>query len=153
MATISHPKTHGGFELTHTKSRLWAVPFGRFLFSLLFIFSGFNHFSRETIGYASSSGVPMADFLVPLSGLMILVGGLSVLLGYRARLGALLIILFLIPVTFIMHAFWTFEDPAQAQMQMVNFMKNISLLGAAILIWFYGAGPVSMDHSKGKTHR
>ena len=91
-------------------------------------------------------GVPMASILVPISGLMILVGGLSVLLGYRARFGALLLTLFLVPVTFTMHAFWTFEDMAQAQNQMAHFMKNIALIGCCVLLMFYGAGPMSIDH-------
>lgn len=152
MATVSHPNTHMRIDFKSTKARLWLVPIGRALFSLIFIFSGMNHFKTGTIGYAASAGVPMPDILVPLSGLMIIFGGLSVLLGFRTRLGALLIVLFLIPVTFIMHAFWNISDSAMAQMQMINFMKNIGLLGGAMLLSFYGAGPISVDHARGKKH-
>jgi len=72
-------------------------------------------------------------------------GGLSVALGYRAKLGAWLLVLFLVPVTLAMHNFWTVTDPMMRGMQMALFMKNVSMLGAALLIAYFGAGPVSLD--------
>jgi putative oxidoreductase len=72
-------------------------------------------------------------------------GGLSILLGYRAKLGAWLIVLFLIPVTLMLHKFWTVQDPMMAQIQMILFMKNVSMLGGALLISQFGAGPFSLD--------
>jgi putative oxidoreductase len=72
-------------------------------------------------------------------------GGLSILLGYRAKLGAWLVVLFLIPVTLMLHKFWTVQDPMMAQMQMILFMKNVSMLGGALLISQFGAGPFSLD--------
>jgi putative oxidoreductase len=71
--------------------------------------------------------------------------GLSILLGYRAKLGAWLIVLFLIPVTLMLHKFWTVQDPMMAQIQMILFMKNVSMLGGALLISQFGAGPFSLD--------
>jgi putative oxidoreductase len=103
------------------------------------------HFSDKAIGYAQSKNVPAAFFLVPLSGIIAVLGGLSILLGFRTRVGAMLIVIFLVPVTITMHAFWLETDPMQAQMQMSNFMKNIALLGAAMMISYFGAGPVSFD--------
>jgi putative oxidoreductase len=108
--------------------------------------SGVTHFSSGSIGYAASAGLPMADVLVPVSGIIALLGGLSVLIGFHARVGAFLILLFLIPVTLIMHNFWSVTDPKMAQMQMTHFMKNLALIGGAVLIAFYGAGPLSLDH-------
>lgn len=136
----------------HTKSKIksWAIPLGRFLFSLIFILSGINHFSSVSIDYAGNAGIPIPGILVPASGAIALIGGLSVLVGYKARFGALLLIIFLIPVTFLMHRFWTINDPQIAQMEMVHFMKNLSMLGGAILINFYGAGPISYDKYKEK---
>jgi putative oxidoreductase len=118
---------------------------GRFLFSALFIFAGTGHFSAATIGYAASQGVPLASIAVPLSGIMAILGGLSILLGYKAKLGALLLIAFLVPVTLMMHAFWSVSDPMQQQMQMIMFMKNLALTGTAILIFVRGSGPGSLD--------
>jgi putative oxidoreductase len=82
---------------------------------------------------------------VPLSGILALAGGLSILLGYRARLGAWLIALFLVPVTLMIHKFWAIADPMMQQIQMVLFMKNIAILGGALLISQFGAGPFSLD--------
>ena len=67
------------------------------------------------------------------------------MLGYRAKTGAWLIVLFLVPVTLMMHKFWTVHDPVMAQTQMAMFMKNVALLGAALLITQFGAGPLSLD--------
>lgn len=157
MATFFHPQANYFPEISEVhhkqKSSLWAVPIGRILFSLIFIVSGISHFSSQTISYATSMGVAMADILVPVSGLMAIIGGLSVMLGFRARVGALILLAFLVPVTFKMHAFWTVEDLMDAQNQMVNFMKNLGLIGGAILISFYGSGPKSLDqrqHQKRK---
>lgn len=119
---------------------------GRILFSSIFVLASFGHFTADTIGFASNAGVPMAGLLVPLSGLMAFLGGLSILIGYKARIGAWLIILFLIPVTFTMHKFWGVSDPSVAYMQEIMFMKNISILGGAFLIAYFGAGPISFDN-------
>jgi putative oxidoreductase len=116
---------------------------GRLLFGLIFLMSGFTHFSKQTIGFAASQGVPLASIIVPLSGIMAAVGALSIILGYRARIGAWLIVIFLIGVT-PMHKFWGISDPMMQQMQMVMFMKNISMLGGALLISQLGSGPWSL---------
>src|SRR5947207_2334624 len=97
------------------------VPIGRFLYSFIFVMSSFKHFGPELKQYAASHGVPAASFLVPVAGLLILIGGLSILLGYRAKCGAWFIIVFLIPVTLVMHNFWAVADPQMHQMQMINF--------------------------------
>ena len=121
------------------------VVLGRFFFALIFLMAGANHFSKQTIALSASRGVPLAWIAVPLSGVVAIAGGLSILLGYRAKLGAWLIVLFLIPVTFMLHKFWTVQDPMMAQIQMILFMKNVSMLGGALLISQFGAGPFSLD--------
>jgi len=121
------------------------VLLGRFLFVLIFLMSGPRHFLSQTIGYAAAQGVPLASIAVPFSGLLALAGGLSILLGYRARIGAWLIVLFLAAVTPMMHKFWGVTDPMMFQIQFVMFMKNVSMLGAALLITQIGSGPWSLD--------
>lgn len=123
----------------------FAVPLGRVLFALIFVVSSVGHFSQRTALYAASQGVPFAELVVPISGIIALVGGLSVALGYRARVGAWLLVVFLVPVTFTMHAFWAAKDAMMAQVQQAMFMKNISMLGGALLVSYFGAGPVSLD--------
>lgn len=118
---------------------------GRIFFSLIFIMAGPNHFTSASIGYAASLGVPLPSIVVPLSGLMALIGGLSIATGFKAKWGALLIILFLIPVTLMMHQFWIVKDSMMMQMQMAMFMKNIAILGGAIIIANFGSGPLSLE--------
>ena len=118
---------------------------GRLLFAFIFVFGGLGHFTRQTIGYAAAQGVPLASIAVPLSGVLAIAGGLSILLGYHARIGAWLIALFLVAVTPTMHNFWAVKDPIMAQMQMIMFLKNVSMLGGALLISQLGAGPWSLD--------
>jgi putative oxidoreductase len=132
--------------LTHAPTLAGPIVFlGRFLFALIFVFAGPRHFFSQTIAYAASQGVPLASIAVPFSGVLAILGGLSILLGYRARIGAWLIVLFLIGVTPMMHNFWAVSDPMMHQMQMVMFMKNVSMLGAALLISQFGSGPWSLD--------
>jgi putative oxidoreductase len=118
---------------------------GRILFSALFLMAAPMHFTQPEIAYAKAAGVPAANLLVPASGLLALAGALSILLGYRAKIGAWLLVLFLVPVTLAMHNFWAVQDPMMAQIQMAMFMKNVSILGGALLISQFGSGPLSLD--------
>jgi putative oxidoreductase len=143
MATNSVAISHGVEARSFSQGAV--VVLGRFLFALIFLMASPNHFTRQTIAYSASQGVPLASVLVPLSGVLGIAGGLSILLGYRAKVGAWLIALFLVPVSLMMHKFWTLTDPMMAQMQMILFMKNVSMLGGALLISHFGAGPFSLD--------
>lgn len=121
------------------------VLLGRLLYVAIFLMAAPGHFTAETIAYAASQGVPLAFIAVPASGVIALAGGLSILLGYKARYGAWLLVLFLVPVTVMMHNFWAVTDPMARTMQQVMFMKNLSMLGAALLIAHFGSGPLSVD--------
>ena len=123
----------------------YLVVAGRVLYALIFVMAGPGHFTANTIAYAASKGVPLASIAVPLSGIISLVGGLSIAAGYRAQWGGWLIVLFLVPVTIMMHNFWAMTDPNMAQMQQIMFMKNVSMLGAALLIAYFGSGPLSVE--------
>ena len=118
---------------------------GRILFSLIFITAATGHFKAETIAYAKASGVPLADLAVPASGVLSLLAGLSVLLGYKVKWGAAATVAFLVPVTLTMHKFWGIADPMMAQMQQVMFMKNVALIGGALILAYAGAGAYSVD--------
>ncbi len=123
----------------------YIVLIGRIFYSLIFLMTIMSHFSADAVNYAESKGVPAPFILVPLSGVLAFAGALSIILGYKAKWGAWLIVIFLIPVTFTMHDFWNVSDKAQAQIQMAMFMKNISMLGGAFLITYFGSGPLSID--------
>lgn len=108
---------------------------GRIILGAFFINSGFNHFSNISMiaGYAGSKKIPFPKFSVFISGLFLLFGGLSILLGIYQVIGIILIIAFLLPAAFFVHNFWTLPKE-QRQGDMVNFMKNIALVGALLML-------------------
>ena len=110
---------------------------GRVLFALIFINSGIAHLTKlnDMTGYAKFKKVPAAKLAVLVTGLMLIIGGLYIVFGVYADLGALLLALFLVPTAFMMHNFWTIQDPQAKQGEMINFFKNLSLAGAALIIF------------------
>jgi putative oxidoreductase len=122
---------------------------GRLLFTLIFAVAGLHHFTSGAIAYAASKGLPMASILVPFSGVLAVVGGLAILLGFRAKIGAWLIVLFLLVITPKMHNFWAVSNPMLHEIQYAMFMKNLSMMGGALLITQFGSGPWSLD-SRGR---
>ena len=127
---------------------------GRIIFGGYFLISGLNHFLNleSMTGYAASKGVPMPNVAVIVSGLLLLVGGAMVLVGWKVQWGALLIILFLVPVTLMMHDFWAIEDSQEAQTQRANFMKNFGLVGASLMIASIRWWPLAVE-KPGATHQ
>jgi putative oxidoreductase len=123
----------------------YVVPIARTLFAAIFLLSIPHLFSTKSVELATHHGVPVAALAVPVAGVIALLGGLSVWLGFKARVGGWLLVVFLLPVTFWMHDFWNVTDSVAAQMDQINFMKNLSLMGGALLIAYFGAGPFSVD--------
>ncbi len=145
-STGTRPAIHAIEGATSAPPVSAAITFiGRLFFVLVFLLAGPRHFLSQTIAYAASQGVPMASIAVPFSGALAILGALSILLGYRAKIGAWLIVLFLLGVTPMMHKFWTVTDPMMFQIQFVMFMKNLAMLGGALLITQFGSGPWSLD--------
>lgn len=112
---------------------------GRVALAGLFVLAGAqSHFKKETIEYARSGGAPNPDLLVPASGVAMIVGGVMVALGLGADLGALILIATMIPITFVMHAFWKESDPQNRQMQFIHFFKNVQAMGGLLIVfWLY----------------
>ena len=117
---------------------------GRILLAVVFIVGGYNKIGgwEATAGYMASKGLPML-LLVPTI-LIELGGGLLLLVGYQTRLAAAVIFLFLIPVTLVFHNFWA-VSPVELQMQSINFMKNLGIMGGMLFIVAYGPGRYSLD--------
>jgi uncharacterized membrane protein YphA (DoxX/SURF4 family) len=110
---------------------------GRILFGGFFLMSGINHFTKleAMTGYAKYKKLPAAKLGVLISGLMLVIGGLSVILGYYADLGALLLAIFLVLAAVIFHNFWKETDATAKQNEMLGFMKDIALAGAALILF------------------
>ncbi|MBI4094964.1 MAG: DoxX family membrane protein [Candidatus Liptonbacteria bacterium] len=120
---------------------------GRILYGGFFVMNGIRHIMNNDMlaGYASSKGIANAKFMVHFSGLFILLGGLGIALGVYIQYAVLLLAVFLLAVSFKMHAYWAVSDPMAKMGDQVNFMKNMALLGAALMMlmipepWAYAA--------------
>jgi uncharacterized membrane protein YphA (DoxX/SURF4 family) len=109
---------------------------GRIIFGGYFVYNAYNHFKNQSglTHYARSKGVPSPALGVFVSGVLMLLGGLAIVFNVFPILGMWLLVLFLIPTTFMMHSFWK-EGDGQARMgEHVNFMKNLSLIGALLMM-------------------
>jgi uncharacterized membrane protein YphA (DoxX/SURF4 family) len=114
------------------------LPFliGRVLFGGYFLYSGINHFMHRSqlAQYAASKGVPAPDVAVGVTGALLVAGGASILSGVKPKAGTAAIAGFLAGVSPIMHNFWAAEDPGQAMNDMINFTKNLGLLGGSLAL-------------------
>ena len=110
---------------------------GRVLFALIFINSGIAHLTKlqAMTGYAQFKKVPAPKLAVIVTGLMLIIGGLYIAFGVYADLGSLLLAVFLVASAFMMHNFWTLQDEQAKQGETINFFKNLSLAGAALIIF------------------
>lgn len=116
----------------------WVLLIGRVLFIGIFLVSGLTvHLlqRRQGVEYARMKGVPMPELLVPFSGLMAVGGAVLIALGLWADLGALILVLFIFPVAFGMHAFWKESDATAKMMEQVQFTKDVALGGAALSLF------------------
>jgi putative oxidoreductase len=115
------------------------VLIGRILFSFLFLTSGYAHFAQRAAmtPYAASKGVPAAMAAVLAGGVLLVAGGLSVLFGVWADLGALLLVVFLVPTAVMMHGFWRETDPQAKQMETIQFSKDLALAGASLMLFAF----------------
>jgi putative oxidoreductase len=92
----------------------------------------------------AASGLPAVAVLLPLTILVEVGGGVLLAVGYKTRWAALALTLFLVPVTLVFHAFWGL-DPQAAQMQQIQFMKNIAIMGGLLSVFAFGPGRWSLD--------
>lgn len=113
------------------------VLIGRIIFCYLFLTSGYAHFAQRKgmAGYAGAKGVPMPMPSVLGGGVLLVAGGLMVLLGVWADLGALLLVVFLIPTAVLIHSFWKESEPQARMMEMTQFSKDLALAGAALMLF------------------
>ena len=109
---------------------------GRLLFGGFFLFNGVNHFKQRKMmsQFAGAKGVPVPNLAVAASGVTLILGGASILLGVKPKLGAAALVGFLAGVSPVMHNFWADQDPSERMHNMVDFTKNIALLGGAMAL-------------------
>ncbi len=118
----------------------------RILIGLLFVVAGYGKIGGfdGIVGYIGSKGLPMPQVLAALTIALELGGGLLLMAGYKVRWVAIAFFLWLIPTTFIFHKFWGI-DAAQVQNQMNHFLKNVSIMGAMLMLVAFGPGAYSVE--------
>jgi putative oxidoreductase len=120
---------------------------GRLLLAAIFLISAYNKVMNYdgTVAYMTSKGLPMVPLLLGLSILIEFLGGLSLVIGYKIRAFAVLLMLYLIPLTLTMHDFWMVQDPLLKQDQMYHFLKNLAIMGGLLYVASAGAGYLGFD--------
>lgn len=121
---------------------------GRILLALIFVVAGINkvvHWS-DSVGYMAASGLPAVPLLLVAAIAIELVGATMLLIGYKTEISSLVLFAYLIPVTLVFHSFWRFHG-MEAQMQLVNFLKNLSIMGGLLGLAATAPSRVSVDNA------
>jgi uncharacterized membrane protein YphA (DoxX/SURF4 family) len=116
---------------------LYAIIFliGRIILGAFYLYNAWNHFTSTDMlqGYAGSKGIPSPRLAVQVSGALLAIAGITFILGFFPEIGVLSLVIFYVPVSFLMHNFWTIEDPQMKAGERVQFLKNMGLLGSALM--------------------
>lgn len=116
----------------------------RSFLAVIFIYTGLNKVFNfaQTSESMAKAGLPIVGVLLVFTIAFQILGGLSIILGYKAEIGAILLIIFLIPATIVFH------NPVADPSQFNNFFKNLSIIGGLLLVLTYGSGSLSLDQSE-----
>ena len=107
---------------------------GRIIVGIYYLYNGINHFIKfgAMTEYAKYKGVPLAEVAVAVSGLLLLAAAFTIISGVFPEIGVVSLVLFFLPVTFMMHNFWAVGQEQQMA-EMINFTKNMALMGSALM--------------------
>ncbi len=124
-----------------------AALLGRILVAAIFVLSGVNKMGDfgGTTALMMSAGLPMVELLLVVTILIEVVGGLMLVIGWQTRAAALVLLLFMIPVTVVFHNPWAAAESAIAQQQMIHFLKNLAIMGGLLNLLAFGAGAFSVE--------
>jgi putative oxidoreductase len=133
-------------QAIHLVPRPATALLGRIAIAAIFLVSGGAKLLdvAGTAAHMARVGIPYPETLAMFAGVIEILGALSLIFGAMTRLGALALIVFLIPTTLLFHDFWAQEGDAQ-RLQLIQFLKNLSLTGGLILLVSYGPGRYSVD--------
>jgi putative oxidoreductase len=123
---------------------------GRILVGGFYLYNAIHQFSSlgRLSQVVASKGVPAPQLAITISGILLLIAGVTLLLGVMPRLGVAATVLFLVPVTLIMHPFWNEQGMARLN-DLVNFTKNLALLGSSLMFF---AIPEPWPYSVARLH-
>jgi putative oxidoreductase len=127
----------------------WTALIGRVLLAAMFIISGWGKITgfSGTAGYIASKGLPAPEVLAAIAVAIDLGAGLAIALGWKTRWAAAVMVVFLVVITPIFHAFWA-VPPDEVMAQNINFMKNLSILGGMLVLLAWGPGRYSIDEGR-----
>lgn len=132
---------------------------GRWAIAAIFLLSGIFKFVlySSTVEYMTSKGLLYGGFLLVIAALVEILGALFIILGWKTRWAAFVLLLYLIPVTYVFHDFWNIEDPVASQLQFYQFLKNLAIFGGLLLLVSRGAGSLAIDtcchHDQPSAHK
>jgi len=119
---------------------------GRIFLSAIFLFEAVDStlFFDKTKQTMTQYGLGWnQDMLLYGAIFLLLVGGLMVLFGYRSTLGAIMLLMYWVPVTFMVHDFWMYPKD-QVRIQSILFMKDIAIIGGLLMLVGKGSGRYSI---------
>lgn len=127
-------------------SKSYAPLLGRILLAFIFLQSGFDKVLNysKTMSLMAARGVPEPQILLPLAVAALFIGSIMILIGWKARWGALALIVFMIPTTLYFHGYWAYPEPLQLN-QFHHFVKNLAIIGALLMILGMGSGALSVE--------
>lgn len=131
----------------YTSTQNGLILLGRLFFALIFILSAVEKIIDfdSTVTYMISSGVTFyPDILAIIATIAELTGSVLLILGFYTRFAAAILFVFTGVVTLSIHHFWS-DPPIMAQLQLINFLKNITVMGGALYVISFGAGDYSID--------
>jgi putative oxidoreductase len=124
----------------------WGLLLGRLLLAYIFVLSGYGKIVgfAGAAGYMAKYGMPMIEPLLVGAIIVELAASLMLVVGWKARWAAWALFLFIIPTTLIFHAYWA-VPPEQAYGQMIQFQKNLAMMGGMLYVALMGPGRLSLD--------
>lgn len=122
---------------------------GRILLALIFLMAGFNKIGgfEGTAGYIASKGLPLPELGAVIAIVVEIGGAIMLIIGWRVCCAAGALFIFTAATAIFFHNFWAMPAD-QVQMQMISFMKNLSIMGGLLYVLVYGSGPLSLDSKK-----
>lgn len=115
---------------------------GRWCIAAIFLIAGIVKFMSydATAAFMAVKGLPSVPYLLYAAAILEILCGLALIFGFWTRLAAVILLLYLIPVTYIFHDFWNVPSPELRYLQLWMFLKNLAIFGGLLYVISVGAG-------------